>query len=254
VSVRERSIERISDVAKGDVYLLPVSQYPAPESELNGARRFVDSLVEEYQAVRGPLSLEVVIRQSCIYTGLLDTFVDNAPRWIPRQGLAVIPHKPPPHLPAREEIEGIDPRSMAQNGLMGVIDLPEFLFQITDETGKRECRKTMSGHGALSIVLTKLQSGELKQTWNELFGGGITDRTFRGMPCYIPWFGIQSFISAMEEDLLSWFESFELYIGESKEDQGIVIASRENIGAMVENLVKALPKPIIEPEAEILRW
>jgi hypothetical protein len=254
MSIRDHSIVRVSDVAEGDIYLLPVTQYPLPESELNGVCGFIDSLVEEFQAIHGRLSREVVIRQICIYTGLLDTFVDNAPRWVPRQGLAIIPHKPPPHLPAKEEIEGIDPRSIAQNGLMGAIDVPEFLFQITDETGKGECCKTMAGHGALSIVLTKLQNEELTQTWNELFGRRITDRAFQGMPRYIPWLGVQSFQLAMERDLLSWFESFELYIGESKEDRGIIIASRRNIGGMIEKLIKALPKPAIEPKAEILRW
>jgi hypothetical protein len=254
MSIRTCSIERFSDVALGDIYLLPVSQYPLPESELSGTHKFITSLVEEFQTIHGRLSLEVIIRQSCIYTGLLETFVDNARRWIPRQGLAVIPHKAPPHLPTREEVERINPMEMSQRGIAGVIDAPEFLFQITDETGKRQCCNAMAGHGALSIALTKLQSEDLKRTWNGLFSGKITDRAFRRMPRYIPWFGIQSFRLATEKDLLSWFESFELYVGESKEDRGIVIASRENIGSLVEDLVKALPEPSIEPEAEILRW
>jgi hypothetical protein len=254
MKVKSCSIERLSGIPKGDVYLLPVSQYPLPQSELNVMSMFIDSLVENFQSVHGRLSLEVIIRQTCIYTGLLDTFVDNAPQWMPEQGLAVIPHKPPPHMPSRDEMERINPMLMNQHSVEEVIDIPEFVFRITDEVGKEQCCKTMAGHGALNIILTKLTSKNLKQVWKELFGKRVTDRAFRNMRSYIALFGAQSFQSATESDLSSWFESFELYVGESKEDRGIVIASRRNIEDIIERLAEELPKPTNEPETEILRW
>jgi hypothetical protein len=254
MAVKTYSIERLPDIPKGDVYLLPVSQYPLPQSEVGHMSMFIDSLVEKFQSTHGRLSLEVIIRQSRLYTGLVDTFVDNARQWMPEQGLAVIPHKPPPHIPGRDEVAAINPIVMSQRGIEGVIDLPEFVFRITDEAGREQCSKILAGHGALNIILTRLASNELKQAWKELFGKRVTDRAFRSMRSFIPIFGAQSFRGATEHDLSSWFESFELYIGESKEDRGIVIASGRNIEGLVEEVRKELPEPFIEPEAEILRW
>jgi hypothetical protein len=251
---RNHSIERLASITKGDLYLLPVSRFPLPGSELTFVQKLINLLIEVYQSADNQLSLEVMIRQSCLYPGLVDEFVDNAPQWMPQQGLAVIPHKPPPHMPGRSEIEGADPRLINQYGVEGVVDLPEFVFQITDEAAKKRCFMSMSGHGALSIMLTKLKTNDLQRRWKELFGSRVTDRHFRGMPRFIPLFGVKSFQSATEDDLSSWFGTFELYIGESKEDQGIVIASRENLKGSIENIVTELPVQDIESEAEILRW
>jgi hypothetical protein len=254
MAVIKDSIERLSGIPEGDVYLLPVSQYPLPQSELSRVSVFIDSILENFQSAHGRLSTEVIIRQSCLYTGLVDTFVDNAPQWMPKQSLGVIPHKPPPHIPDRDEIAGLNPILMNQRGIERVVDIPEFVFQITDEAGKKQCREALAGHGALGIILTKLTSKNLIQAWKELFGKKVTDRAFRHMRSFIPLFGVQSFQDATESDLSSWFESFELYIGESKEDRGIVIASRRNIEGLVEKLAKELPKPIMESGTEILRW
>ncbi len=251
---RTHSIERLSGIAKGDLHLLSVSRFPLAGSELTLVQKLIDSLVEEYLSADNQLSLEVMIRQSCLQTGLLAEFVDNAPQWMPQQGLAVIPHKPPPHMPGRSEIEGADPRLINQFGVEGVVDIPEFVFQITDEAAKKRCFEAMSGHGALSIMLTKLKTNDLQRKWKELFGSRVTDRHFRSMPRFIPLFGVKSFQSATEDDLSSWFGTFELYIGESKEDQGIVIASRENLKGSLENMVTELPEQDIESESEILRW
>jgi hypothetical protein len=251
---RTRSIERLSEINSGDVYLLPVSRFPLPESEKTLLQRILNSLVDEYLPADNRLSLEVMIRQSCLYSGLLDTFVDNAPQWMPQQGLAIIPHKPPPHMPDRSEIESADPRLINQYGVEGVVDIPEFVFQITDEAAKKRCCEAMSGHGALSIMLTKLKTSDLRKRWKELFGSRVTDRHFRSMPLFIPLFGVRSFQSATDDDLSLWFETFELFIGESKEDQGIVIASSERLKGLIETIAKELPEQTIEAEAEILRW
>src|SRR5262245_17392405 len=136
MAVKSHSIERLSGLPIGDVYLLPVSQYPIPRSDLNSVHKFVNSLVEEFQLAHGRSSLECFIRQRWLYTGLLDAFVDNARRWRPQPGLAIIPHKPPPHIPNKSEVEGIDPRLINQRGTQ--IDTPEWVFRLASESGKEE--------------------------------------------------------------------------------------------------------------------
>lgn len=247
-------LERLPGVTEGALYLLPVSGFPIPRTELQSVREFCESLIGRTKRTKAEWQIEVIVKQSCLYAGLLDAFVDNAARWAPQQGVGVIPHKPPPHVPTREEIEGVDPRFIDQNNIGASIDVPELVFRIAQDEGKEECRATMIGHGALHIVLSSLSEKKLYQRWQEVFGGRISDRLFRAMPFFAPLLGRQSFQGASEEEIATWFESFDLYVGESKEDQGIVIAAKENLDLVMVDLVKQLPGPRFEPEIEVLRW
>jgi hypothetical protein len=158
-------------------------------------------------------------------------------------------------LLTKDELESIDPRSLDPNNFgfpQGIV--PELVFQISDEAGKEEAHRTMGGHGALIMFLSRLKESELRGRWKELFGKRVTDRLFQAMPLFIPLFGAQSFQNVPEDEITAWLESFELYIGESVEDKGILVVARENLDVVIANLIKALPKPELEPEAEILRW
>jgi hypothetical protein len=235
-------------------YLLPVSRFPAPPAELNGVSKFCDSLIAHAHRAKAGLQLEVIVKQNYLYPDLIDYFVDKAQQWLPRQGVAVEPHKPPPHVPTKEEIEGIDIRSI-DLGSRRNIDLgPELTFQICDPAGKEECYKTMLGHGAVNIFLSGLKGEDLYGRWSEIFGKVVTDRTLCAMPFFAPLFGAKSFQGVPASEINTWFETFDLYIGESIEDKGLVIAAAENLDPVIANLVKGLPNPEIEPGEEILRW
>ena len=248
-------VQRLSFIPVGAVYLVPVSNFPMPQGELHWVRDFCESLMAHVQSAIGGLEVEVIIKQSRLYTGLVDHFADHAPMWMPQQGVAVIPHLPPPHVPTQSEIESIDPRCLTPNGAGFPPDIvPELVFQIADEGGKKEARQSMGGHGALSVFLSRLKESELHKRWNELFIKRVTDRLFRTAPLFTPLFGARSFRDVPEDEVAAWLETFELFIGESVEDKGIVIVARESLDVLIANLIKALPKLELEPEAEILRW
>jgi hypothetical protein len=248
-------VQWLSFIPVGAVYLLPVSNFPMPQGELYWVREFCEALIAHVQSAIAGLQLEVIIKQSRLYTGLVDHFADHAPVWIPEQGVAVIPHLPPPHVPSLGEIESIDPRCLAPNGAGFPPDImPELVFQIADEEGREEARRTMGGHGALNVFLSRLNESELHRRWKDLFGKRVTDRLFRAMPLFIPLFGVRSFQNVPEDEITAWLESFDLYIGESVEDKGIIIVARESLDVVIANLIKALPQPELEPEREILRW
>lgn len=247
-------IRRLLGIKAGAIYLLPVSGYPVSAAELKWVSEFCESVIGHVKSAPAELLLEVSVKQSCLYTGLLERFVDNAGRWIPQQGLAIIPHKAPPHLPTKEELEGIDPRSLDHANIGSSTGMPELVFLIKDETGKEECRRSMLGHGALDLFLSRLEEKELFDYWKEVFGRTVTDRLLASMPLFVPLYGIQSFQDASDDDIASWFGSFELYIGESKEDKGIVIATKKNLDRLMVSLAKQLPKPSAKPEEEVLRW
>lgn len=253
-SIKNRKIEKIKSLPRGAVYFLSVTQFPIVGDNLSAANNVINSIVVEYQLMRRNLFLEVMIRQSCLYTGLLDIFVDNAVDWRPQQGLMVMPHKPGPRMPDRNDFEAIDPRLIHKHGVGGVMDLPEFIFHITAEDARENCYKLMQGHGALSMMLTTLKREVLHQKWNESFKKKVTDRSFRNMPLFIPIFGTESFLKASDDEISSWFDFFSLYIGESKEEQGVVIVSSEDIDNLIEQISANLPQLITTSEPEILRW
>jgi hypothetical protein len=248
-------VQKLNALPIGTTYFLPVSSYPIPEAEGNWVKDFCEALIAKIRATDTKLRLEVVIRQNGLYTGLVDHFIDNASKWMPEQGVAVIPHKPPPHVPTKSEIESIDPRALDKGGqIPSLSGIPELIFRVSDDTSKEVALKTLGGHSALNIFLTRMDAPSLVNRWKEVFGKRVTDRLFRAMPIFVPLFGIQSFNDIPKEELELWFTSFDFYIGESMDDVGIVILSKENIDLVIADLVDNLPVPVIEPEAEILRW
>jgi hypothetical protein len=250
-----QSIHKAHELQKGNVYLLPISKYPMPQSEAQWASAFSEELIAEIKKDKPNLRMEVIIRQGGIYTGLLDQFVDNASRWIPEQGVAIIPHRPPPHIPTKDEVDNIDPRSLGTGDRPLTLDfIPELIFRIGDSAGREEAFRTMGGHSALHMFLTEASEADLISNWKEVFGANVTDRIFRAMPLFVPLFGVRSFLDVPEEKVISWLASFDLYIGESLEDNGTVIVSKDNIDNLINAVLTRLPTLTVEPEAEILRW
>ncbi len=236
------------------LYLIPVSHFPMPENDLAWLMEICGTVIQYHKTNSPTLREEVIIKQSCLYTGLLDFFVDHASELMPRQGVAVIPHASPPHMPSKGELEGIDPRNLDPNAVGLGLDVPELVFWISEEKGKDISRKNLLGHGALHIYLTRLDEEKLYGQWREVFGKRVTDRLFRKMPFFMPLFGWQSFLEAEAKEVSTWLASFDLYIGESIEDKGIIIASKKNIDIFLAQLASRLPELISVSEENILRW
>jgi hypothetical protein len=74
------------------------------------------------------------------------------------------------------------------------------------------------------------------------------------MPFFAPLFGVKSFQDVPAGEINIWFETFDLYIGESADDKGIVIAVAENLDPVIANLAQGLPVTETKPVDEILRW
>ena len=75
----------------------------------------------------------------------------------------------------------------------------------------------------------------------DLFGRGLTEEPgYEGMPYFLPRLVSADFFSNGEETLLKWFEVFEIYIAESPEDDGVLIASRSDITSVIEKIVEEM--------------
>jgi hypothetical protein len=49
------------------------------------------------------------------------------------------------------------------------------------------------------------------------------------MPFFAPLFGVKSFQDVPASEINTWFESFDLYIGESVDDKAVIIAAADNL-------------------------
>jgi hypothetical protein len=56
----------------------------------------------------------------------------------------------------------------------------------------------------------------------------------------VPFFQLEDFDSASPETLEIWFRLFEVYISENREDRGLVVASRHDIGSIIERVQSIL--------------
>jgi hypothetical protein len=248
-------VQKVRELQAGAAYLLPVGQYPLSPAEAGWVKSFRRLLIERLRAESPSLRMEVVIRQNGLYPGLVDRFVDHASSWMPEQGVAVMPHRDPPHVPTRDEMENIDPRTLGDDRRPLIIEaIPELVFRIGDLAGRDEAAETMGGHSALHLFLTRLDESSLIETWKRIFGARVTDRIFRALPLFVPLFGVRSFENLTAEEMEIWLTSFDLYLGESIEDCGILIASRGDLDRVIHELLNELPPAVVEHEVEILRW
>jgi hypothetical protein len=151
-------------------------------------------------------------------------------------------------------MESIDIKSMDIANPKPIKMGPELTFKITGSIAKKECYKTMLGHGAVNIFLSELGEEELYRRWEEIFGSRVTERMLRAISFFTPLFALESFAAVPTEEIDAWFETFDLYIGESTDDNGIIIAAAQNIDSVVAKLVKELPRIKINPADEVLRW
>ncbi len=75
----------------------------------------------------------------------------------------------------------------------------------------------------------------------KVFGKQIQDSIgFEGIAFILPRLSSQDFLSQTEEEIRTWFEVFDIYIRESPEDEGIIIASKHNLGPLLIDLVASM--------------
>jgi hypothetical protein len=63
---------------------------------------------------------------------------------------------------------------------------------------------------------------------------------FEGLAFVLPRLGTQDFLSQLEEDVRKWFEVFDIYIRESLEDEGFVIASKHDLRPVFREVLGAM--------------
>ena len=72
----------------------------------------------------------------------------------------------------------------------------------------------------------------------EIFGVGISrDLEYEGILFVLPKLASQDFFAQTDQQIRHWFEVFDIYINESPEDQGIILACKDNLTSLIASSV-----------------
>jgi len=155
---------------------------------------------------------------------------EHAREWQPIMGLGIWPDREPPTPLTKGDflklLPGQRPRTAKYK-----------LCRISASGKAREQAWTsLLGTGALLLILTQDDSAVFLKKAKDVLLPPIKDESFRHSSFYVPLVECKSFDSARLEQLDSWFCGASLYIRESTEDGGILIASREPLRPILESL------------------
>jgi hypothetical protein len=224
-------LEPLEVQAPFEAFMLPVSSFPVPEDELIRLKHFL-SLFTATAVGQLKLSVEVFVHMTRLQHrgGSSVRFSSHGREWLPKLGLGIWPDRPPPTLWTQQDFRNLAPGEMPRN-LMDQV----FLISKSAEA-KENARDIMLGVGAVVQVLTPDPTATFLKNAQDLLLPPIKDPSYSCFPFYVPLLEKKSILGATQGQLDSWFCGASLYIRESFEDAGLLIASRVPLDPVVRKI------------------
>jgi len=212
-----------------EAYLLPVSGYPMPQTEFDQTGGFLRVFCNA-TAQRWSLTSEVFMQlEQLDAAGCREAFQDNAGMWIPQAGLGVWVDRDPPQKWTEAELANIVPGDK----------LRPIMFQVfrvsTEQKTRVDARCTMLQFGPVLEIQTP-QGEAYLQSSSPIFKEGISDRSFTCFPYYVALMEAKTISNAKPEQLNLWFRGMSVYVRQSFEDKGILIAAAAPLGPIFEDM------------------
>lgn len=212
------------------VYLLPVSGFPVPAGELSSIRQLLARVIQEINKDQA-LESEVFLQSAQIR--LLDgssRLSDHAGEWKPKLCLGVWPDRPGPTRWTREELEalavGEEPRRMMYTAL----------YLSGPARAREGACDVMLGLGAIVRIMRTAGNDRYPAKIKEVLKPIVQQKPFSNFPNFMPLFDCKSMSSFSPDQLDKWLCGATVYIRESPEDNGIIIASSKPLDATFERL------------------
>lgn len=200
-------------------FVLPVSGFPLPEPECSRLAQLLGK-IGEAAVKRWNLFPEVFLEieqmkgLECRYH-----FADHGREWLPEVGLGVWPDRDPPALFTREEFENWIPGSRMREILCEV-------FRISASSAQRnKARDAMLRFGPVVEILTPNTTAEFLGKTKPVYLAFIESRAHRCFPYYIPLLEGKTVENMTADQLSHWCPGVSVYVRESVQDHGILIAS-----------------------------
>jgi hypothetical protein len=262
------------------LYWMPVASFPVPTEQRQWLTVFLDRFGERLEQ-RAGLRTELFFQmKSLTPEDLRNTFAKTASEFCPVIGLSMRPGGKLPPMPTMDDIEQYkDGRKFNFSDYVG-----DYCYWFMDKAAPKQ-RQSFFGFGGLTCLFVKpsakpssgpsipkgfykhptakmfdldrmLKRGQsiqddFLQKSKELFGVGLKEHPqYRGLLFIIPLLRSIDFFAQPAEESDKWFQLFDVYVNESPEDKGILLASRISLD---EHLIDLLDQMKIEsltyPEA-----
>jgi len=273
-------LKRASQMDACALYWLPVETMPVSWREKQWLMAFFDHLHE--LLVQQEIKQESFLQMKfAAPLGVVkDTLHRHQLKLMPLMGLARRPGVPLPRIPTEQDLEPI-----IQGKQKFVFDehVPDYyLWFLTRE--ERWRRDLFLGHGGYTMIYVKsdpnatppplpdypairsmevFQKLDVDSIWEtmfllndqlgdkskEIFGKGLEEHAgFKDQNFVLPIMTARDFLDARPEDIQEWFTVFEVYIQESPEDGGLLIAAKDDLDEILFNVLQQLwDKQIFHP-------
>jgi hypothetical protein len=212
------------------VYLLPVSGFPVPAAELLSTRQLLTRVIQDINKDQA-LESEIFLQSAQVRLQDGSTRLsDHAGEWKPKLCLGVWPDRPGPTRWTREELEalavGEEPRRM--------------MYTILYLSGPARARESacdvMLGLGAIVRIMRTAGNDSYHAKIKEVLKPIVQQKPFSNFPNFMPLFDCKSMSGFSPDQLDKWLCGAAVYIRESPEDNGIMIASSKPLDATFERL------------------
>lgn len=262
------------------LYWMPVSTFPVGYLQRQWLLRFQE-LLRDRLAEKLKVAPEVFLQMNNIDSGNRDLFIKTARRFHPMFGLGRHPKRPLPPLPDEKYAEDLGKGRIAydHNALR-----PEYSYWFLEKPVGEQLQLFYGGGGMTTLFLTPgepakpvpkprlasirdpkmremvanadvdgmvnrlqaLQSPFLKQS-KEMFAADLQeDPQYPGLLFTLPLLSSQDFFAATPAEVTDWFSLFKLYLRESPEDKGMIMATSEGFEEDLEDLLKQMQSEDLE--------
>jgi len=206
------------------------SKFPADPDDLALASGLVGKIIAAVCQGR-KLNLEVFAQLLPLAAiQQMPRMTSHAPEWQPIAGLGIWPDREPPTSLTGADLMKLIPGQRPRTAKYKLCRIS------ASEKAREQAWSSLLGTGALLLVLTPDDSAAFLKKSKDVLFPPIKDEAFRHSAFYVPLLECKSFDSARPEQLQSWFCGASLYIRESTEDHGVLIASREPLRPILESL------------------
>jgi hypothetical protein len=210
------------------------SKFPADPDDLALLNGFVSRMVAA--ACQGrKLNLEAFVQLIPLaQIEQMPRLTDHAREWQPIMGVGIWPDREAPTSLTKGDFLKLLP------GQRPRIDKYKLCRISASGKTREQAWTSLLGTGAVLLVFTTDDTTAFLKKTRDVLLPPIKDESFRHSSFYVPLLECKSFASARPEQLETWFCGASLYIRESKEDGGVLIASREPLRPILGSLGASL--------------
>ena len=260
---KQRPWRRAESLSDCFLYWAPVSAFPMPDRARVWMKQFLSRFSARVQA-EFKLRAEVFLNDNAL-PALMVPFLETSQEFSPMSGLRRIPGERLPDF-ARNPIDPshstpsrppgwywfVNKAEVRQReaffgyGFLATILLPPDpgtaapKLPISEAMRKRiEALQVFDLQAMMNTTLA-MRDGFLKKSI-ELFGADLKNNLFlRGAQFVMPLLTSADFFRCSPEERAKWFALFDVYVIESQQDHGILIASKHNLDQLMVELVAAM--------------